>query len=492
MFIDELQKIVNERLNINYVNECVNLSKFEYLKSIDDSIDSIECSDDLILPNKLILDVEKIFKKAFENYSKTIIKNRIEQGLFFVSLIFNDLYFSDDIEFKRVFKSGVPICKDMIINFISIKNYYEIKNVLLKNEIISEIDMILPDKRIQYSKTFKLSKQYVLNESYKYKIKLIRKPNKYVSKFLVFKKHSLLFGNKQKSFKNNFLPFDNDQKNLQYLYQKQMFFDESFFDELEKNIPDYRDYLDDYKSKIGKEVKKLLAFHKALNSHVFSSSEAYGRIYLPFHYIPSEYRKCIRIGNNEKLFETFDIKCCFVFLSAQIIKNETNDVDLKEECNKIIELTRNDIYKEILEYNGLSCTNSKRAKLKSLVMKWLFSNLQDRRFIMASSIDMQYIDLYFKNTFPLFYSKIVFYKTRSFYSLNDDNNIVKTEKSDLSYSCFEYESNIMFNKILPSLNTKFEKIPFISLHDAIFIPERFKNMKKRIKNAIISMMNELE
>lgn len=489
MFIDELQKIVNERLNINYVNECVNLSKFDYLKSIDDSI---EYKDDLILPNRLISDIEKIFKKSFEKCSKTIIKNRIEQGLFFVSLIFNDLYFSDDIEFKRVFKNGVPICKDMIINFIPIKNYYEIKKVLEDNNIISEIDMILPDKRIQYSKTFKLAKQYILAETYKYKIKLIRKQNKYVSKFLVFKKHGFLFGNKQKSFKGDFLPFDNDQKNLQYLYQKQMFFDESFFNELEKNIPDYKDYLNDYKSKTGKEVKKLLAFHKALNSHVFSSSEAYGRIYLPFHYIPSEYRKCIRIGNNEKLIEAFDIKCCFVFLSAKIIKNETTDIDLKNECNEIIELTRSDIYKEILEYNGLCCTNNKRIKLKSLVMKWLFSNLQDRRLITASSIDMQYIDMYFKNKFPLFYSKIIFYKTRSFYSLNDEKNIVKTEKSDLPYSCFEYESNIMFTKILPGLNEKFDEVPFISLHDAIFIPERFKSMKKRIKTYIISMMNEIE
>ena len=28
-----------------------------------------------------------------------------------------------------------------------------------------------------------------------------------------------------------------------------MFFDESFFNELEKNIPDYKDYLNDYKYK---------------------------------------------------------------------------------------------------------------------------------------------------------------------------------------------------------------------------------------------------
>jgi hypothetical protein len=125
-------------------------------------------------------------------------------------------------------------------------------------------------------------------------------------------------------------------------------------------------------------------------------------------------------------------------------------------------------------------------------MKWLFSNLQDRRLITASSIDMQYIDMYFKNKFPLFYSKIIFYKTRSFYSLNDEKNIVKTEKSDLPYSCFEYESNIMFTKILPGLNEKFDEVPFNSLHDAIFIPERFKTMKKRIKTYIISMMNEIE
>jgi hypothetical protein len=50
----------------------------------------------------------------------------------------------------------------------------------------------------------------------------------------------------------------------------------------------------------------------------------------------------------------------------------------------------------------------------------------------------------------------------------------------------------MFNNILPKLNETFKDIPFISLHDAVFIPERFRHLSDTIKQMILNMINEIE
>mgnify|MGYP007111739388 CR=1 FL=1 len=55
-------------------------------------IDKNNYSDEIILTSKLIKDVEEAIKNEFKNKSKTILNNRIDEALFFVSLIFNNFY----------------------------------------------------------------------------------------------------------------------------------------------------------------------------------------------------------------------------------------------------------------------------------------------------------------------------------------------------------------------------------------------------------------
>ena len=50
----------------------------------------------------------------------------------------------------------------------------------------------------------------------------------------------------------------------------------------------------------------------------------------------------------------------------------------------------------------------------------------------------------------------------------------------------------MLNEIIPALEKEYKNIPFISLHDAIFIPEKYKLLKDEITNKIISLMNGLK
>jgi hypothetical protein len=493
MFINDLKLEVQKRLLVDekFVDNNLNVkvNKIEFLKSIDDTNYN---KKRIILSSRLINHVKKAISTEFKDKSRTIISNRTEEALFFVSLIFNNFYFDELINFDVTFYKGVLIPKRIVEALIPVRAYYEIKKALEKHQIISEVQLTYEDSTISYSKDFKIAKQYVLNETYKHKIIPKRMKNKYISKFFLLKENGFLFGNRQDSLNNNYLPFNNDHKNLQYLYQKHMFFDDSFFKELRKNYPNFEEIIKDKNNENHFQVTKLLTFQKLLNHHVFTSTEAYGRIYLPFHYIPSEYRHCIRIGNNEKLFEVFDIQCCFVFLSASMIGQKTDDPDLKKECNKIISYTKTDIYNKILRYNNILCNKENRKLLKTSIMKWLFSTNQERHIMILDSKIIKYIDNYFKEKFPLFYKTVIFYENRIFYQINELNEVVKIRKSNLSYSCFEYESSLMFNNILPKLNETFKDIPFISLHDAVFIPERFRHLSDTIKQMILNMINEIE
>ena len=50
----------------------------------------------------------------------------------------------------------------------------------------------------------------------------------------------------------------------------------------------------------------------------------------------------------------------------------------------------------------------------------------------------------------------------------------------------------MLDKIIPILENTYKNVPFISLHDAIFIPEKFKNIENEIKEKIINLIKELK
>ena len=273
-----------------------------------------------------------------------------------------------------------------------------------------------------------------------------------------------------------------------------MYFNEVEFKEiLLKNYPNAFEILNK-KIKTTKEIYKEISiawsYFKSLNSKTFKCSESYGRIYMPFQLINKNFRKAIRIGNNEKLYELFDIHCCFVNLSANIIqKNNKDNKELINECKNIIKLTNNDLYKKIIEWNNKK--DITRNKIKKYVMMWIFSNKQERSFFKSKNEELQIIDSYFKENFPLYYNIVINYETIHKKEIEKGKISYKCI-SKLSMECFQYESELMLNEIIPSLENEYKNIPFISLHDAIFIPERFKIFENEILRKISLLMNKLK
>lgn len=273
-----------------------------------------------------------------------------------------------------------------------------------------------------------------------------------------------------------------------------MYFDETDFKKILLNLyPDADLILKKQKivsRELFKEISIICSYFNSLNSHIFKCSESYGRIYMPFQLINKNFRSAIRIGNNEKIYELFDIKCCFINLSAKIIqKNNDNNKNLIKECKKIIKLTKNDIYKNIIEWNINK--NITREKIKKYIMMWIFSNKKERHFFKLKYEEVKIIDLYFKNNFPLYYNIVINYETIS------KKEKIKTEIKDkhiskLSIECFKYESELMLNEIIPNLEKIYKNIPFISLHDALFIPEKFKIYEDEIKQKILELIDELK
>ena len=230
-----------------------------------------------------------------------------------------------------------------------------------------------------------------------------------------------------------------------------MYFNEVEFKEiLLKNYPNAFEILNK-KIKTTKEIYKEISiawsYFKSLNSKTFKCSESYGRIYMPFQLINKNFRKAI------------------------------------------IKLTNNDLYKKIIEWNNKK--DITRNKIKKYVMMWIFSNKQERSFFKSKNEELQIIDSYFKENFPLYYNIVINYETIHKKEIEKGKISYKCI-SKLSMECFQYESELMLNEIIPSLENEYKNIPFISLHDAIFIPERFKIFENEILRKISLLMNKLK
>ena len=462
----DIYEFVSNRLNLDLKYD---KSRLYYAK-----LSSIFLNHDFdnvfLIPVSLYNEIKLLIENNFKDESKTKRNTKLEVSLYLTIIIYNNI-FKDDTSEKRCFSTGVQISKEIFSSVISNSYLYEIKNFLIDNNIIYELEYENLNKK--YSTKNKLAIKYCINLKYNDN-KCIFIKNKYALKFISLLKNGLLYGTKKHSVNNLYLPFSNNEKNIQYLYQKNMYFDEKQFNEC---------LLKKSKDLDAVSRKKLLNCFYSLNSHVFKSSESYGRIYMPFQYLRSDFRQCIRIGNDEEIIEAYDIKCCFVFLSAKLFLSRNYSNELNTECEKIIKLCDKDIYSEILKYNQMPNRKEARKNIKLNVMKWLFSNRRDRHVFINSITEVNLIDKYFKDKFPLFYQNVVFYNERTIYK-DIDGKIVKKVKSNLSYECFEFESSIIFETILPFLHEKYKDIPFISLHDGIFIPKKFEAFSNDIKNDI--------
>lgn len=100
---------------------------------------------------------------------------------------------------------------------------------------------------------------------------------------------------------------------------------------------------------------------------------------MPFHTLPKEFRDCIKIEVNNKSYsikELFDLKCCFVQLSAELAKLQLDPFhpkynELINEFNLVKQTAEQDIYTDILLH--LNIPELSRKDIKKHIMLWLFS-----------------------------------------------------------------------------------------------------------------------
>lgn len=486
--ISVLKSEIKNRLNIELdISDDSNSKKYLTFNILKSKFFKNQINDYLI-PSLLYNDVEKIILKEFSSLSKKQQNTKINQALFIPIILFNHIYRTiDDDRERKLYEDGYQLSKDLLTSVMSPYDLYLVKNLLLKNNIIKNV---LWEDGYLFSIDEKRAIKYVLNSKYKDESNLIIHENKYAAKFQLLIENGLAAGEKRNSLKSCHLPYKSIEKNLQYFYQKQMYFDEDEFMKIFlTKYPDAMDYINGTKKcenyELYKEISIIWSYFNSLNNHVFKSSESYGRIYMPFQSIPKIFRDSIRIGNDNKLFELFDIDCCFVNLSAKILKDTSNNANLITECNEIIELTTNDIYSKIINFgNGIYT----RDNIKKYVMRWLFSNPKDRGYFKSLFQEVKLIDTYFKDNFPLFYKNVINYKTFT-------KKIIKNKKineksvSELSIECFKFESELMLGNIIPTLRSYYKNIPFISLHDAIYIPTSFKSYEDELKTKIKELIS---
>lgn len=463
------------------------------------------------LPKKLIDKIEAICKLEFFKYYtnslhkyQLIYQNKLQQALYFFIAIhkFNllknnelktvtDIKKIKEINLKYDVKLGNQISKEILTNIMTNRDLYKIKKILLKYNLIGYVPLFttikLETNKIKkivsyYSKDKKQAIHYFINPIYLDNYNnLIEITNKYADKHLYLLKHLMLFGNKRKGLNENYLPYKHEEKNKQYLYQKQMSFDiEDFNNKIMEKFPELKE-IKDFNNKIYdilfnnktfielknlKNYEKIISLYKIMinvNKHMFHATEAYGRIFMPLQHISHEFRECLRFGEKkEKIIELFDIKCCFVQLAGRLaLSTETNKIKCNE-YKSLINLAKSDIYNEILLF--LKNKNLTRNDIKSHIMEWLFSTNIQRTY--NTNEILKGISYFFEIKFPNFYEWIINY------NLQLSNHVLKNKKkkliNKLSIDCFYYESKLMFDYILPLLHYKFPNYPFISLHDSIW------------------------
>lgn len=182
---------------------------------------------------------------------------------------------------------------------------------------------------------------------------------------------------------------------------------------------------------------------------------------MPFQNFPKFIRHTIKYFDkltNKHYFleEIFDMKCCFVQLSAELAKlsinlNTQNFNNLINEFNNVKLTAQNDIYTDILNFHN--DPELSRDQIKKNIMFWLFSTNFQRKHL-KSNVN-QSITKYFQNKFPNFYQFINNYQTTI-------NKYCK-KISKLSIDCFQVES-----KIIKQISNQLNHPVVINLHDRNF------------------------
>lgn len=200
-----------------------------------------------------------------------------------------------------------------------------------------------------------------------------------------------------------------------------------------------------------------------------------GRIYSKFHAMKREVRNDLRLCGS-KIIQVFDISHCFPTLIGVLINGTLDKEDVAAYRHYIM---NNDIYIDALVEAGLPITEENRDKIKPYFNKFILSTIKDNKKNMKWADQKNDPELFtgvvkfFQNRFPKVFDFIWNYKTEDRMILNKKKKYVKKKVKILAHHL-----QIIEKKIIEALCSMIKDIPYITLHDAIYIAEdKLENIK---------------
>jgi len=338
-----------------------------------------------------------------------------------------------------------------IIHNMLLKYYFKKENIFALSAVILKdkyghlynyyIDYLREHKMIHLKKNHcagKSSRLYSLDS----KIisgTIVRYEN--TDKFLIRK-----YINKHLQFeldKNNLISKELKLKLIDNLYHVTIEFDRAIF------------YLDSLKNEDLDIYNRNKYSVESINKrHIFYHFDSYGRMHTNFTILKSFVRKNCLLIDGEPTCE-FDIKNSQpLFLSKLILDTNTSWVK-PEEFEVFSLLVQNgNFYQYLIDNLSLSDKN----EAKNLTYKVLFGQNRPN-----SKLDKKFISL-----FPTIHNFIRLYKKEM-----GDYRV-------LSHELQRQESNLIFNTIIKKLNSENKEVKFITVHDSIIVPMKYKKIVSEI------------
>lgn len=197
------------------------------------------------------------------------------------------------------------------------------------------------------------------------------------------------------------------------------------------------------------------------NYHIIGEYED-GRIYSKFHTLKRILRENLKLCG-EKITEVFDISHCYPTLLAVLIGGRLEEKVVKHYRNYIM---KNDIYSDALDEAGLEKTKENRNKIKPYFNKFILSTKKDIKRNLKWEDEnndpriFAGVVKFFKNRFPEIFEFILNFETTT-KIVNGKKKIVKI---------LAHELQKIEKIIIDKLTSKLE-VPYLTLHDAIYLKE---------------------
>lgn len=222
-------------------------------------------------------------------------------------------------------------------------------------------------------------------------------------------------------------------------------------------------------TKSGNEFYSLLTINgkNLLEENPHFGKYTDGRIYSKFHSLHRDIRKKIQIGDRGYIKEVFDISHCYPTLIGKLIEGHLKDETISAYRKYIM---NHDIYSDTLEHAGMIINKENRNRIKPYFNKFILSTIKDNKR------NMKWND---STNDPVLFNAVVSFIKDEFPEIfefiwNFETTVVKDEKGRskrikmIAHELQKVEKNIVdeLTKLIPA------GIPFVTLHDAIYIGEK--------------------